>query len=77
MIAADFLERHLVACWISGVDVSQRRPDGEFRAPAGRRLDPAGRGILDRSGRRGLAMARLADERGYFRAVQSLVIEKR
>src|SRR3978361_1178674 len=35
------------------MDVSQRRPDGEFRAPAGRRLDPARRGILGRPRWRG------------------------
>ena len=63
---------------LSRMDLSQRRSRREFFARAGRRLDLAGCKSWIGPDGAGLAMARLADERGYFgRAIQSLVIEKR
>jgi hypothetical protein len=73
-----FLQRHRRHAGFSAVDLHQCRPQRPFRAAAGRRVDLARWGIPDRPDGAGLAIARLADARGYFgRAVQSLVVEKR
>ena len=48
-----FLQRHFVRAGFPRLDLSQRRPDREFFARAGRRLDPGRCRDLDRPRRRG------------------------
>ena len=74
-----FLQRHFGGAGFPPMDFSQRRPHREFFArsrPATGSCSMPNPGSVPTA--QALAMARLADERGYFgRAVQSLVIEKR
>ena len=78
VVAADFCNGTSAALDFQRMDLHQCRPHRQHGAAAGRRVDPARCGVLDRPRWRRPRHGAACRRRGYFgRAVQSLVIEKR